>query len=736
MKKKDTDAFDTKDSIKLKSLASKPEKEITTMVNYLKDTVDDENNYNIGITGSYGSGKSSIIKSYEKQNNKKLLYISLAILNENDNNDTNNNQDVSPLEERLEKAIVNQIVHQIDPSYIPQSFLKSKKEKKYCLNAVFMSIGILLLLLNIPASYNYIANIIPDTLLFILEDLKAYLLAGIMGYVMILLYYIPKKINFSSIVKIKSEFYELEANTNENTNNNSYFDKHLDDILYCISQSKCDAIVFEDIDRFNNQEIFIKLKEINNLLNNRHIFGKSNICKKIPFIYAMNDDLFKSNDKTKFFDVVIPVIPYVNGDNSAETFDTLFKNKEQIKPDKVVLNILSHYITDMRLLKNIYNEYIIYIGTLDSKNKFQQHDYNQLFSLIVYKNLYPTDFSNLQFSQGKLYNVINSRSQMVQEQKQSLAVQINKIEEEIKRIENEHLKDIAELQALFIIVPQSLHSSKTILLKDYCRTTNIDNMITKNSEYMEREQILVEGKENKLKELRIQLNDSNNKLNNLSITKLSNIITSEIDIKQFVDANDDINDNHLQFIRILLVNDFVNEDYKRYLSHFHQGNTSDKDKNFINSVYAKEQPKYDEELDNIEWIISKINPETLDNNFAVLNYSLLYYLLENYNNNELNKLYIKILELIENYQDEKKYIFIIGFYKYCLDKDLIKNKDLLNDLYKHKPEFVSDIFLYKTSVASDKYAVIYYSVIKNLLLLFDLQKLRKKEHYALLNQLN
>lgn len=716
LKKKGIDTSDTKDSIKLESLASKPEnnKNINMMVSALKNAVDNENNYNIGITGSYGSGKSSIIKSYEKNNNKNLLYISLAILNENDNNDTNNSQDVSPLEERLEKAIVNQIVHQIDPKYIPQSFLKSKKEKNYFSNAVFMSIGILLLLLNIPASYNYIANIIPDTfLLNLIEKLRGYLFVGLIAYVMILLYYIPKKYNFSSIVKIKSEFYEVEANTNENTNN-SYFDKHLDDILYCISQSKCDAIVFEDIDRFNNQEIFIKLKEINNLLNNRHIFGKSNICKKIPFIYAMNDDLFKSNDKTKFFDVVIPVIPYINGDNSAETFDTLFKNKEKIKPDSVVLSILSHYITDMRLLKNIYNEYIIYIGILGSNNKFQQHDYNQLFSLIVYKNLYPTDFSDLQFNKGNLYNVINSRSKIVKEQRQNLVAQINKIEEEIKKIGNEHLKDIKELQTLFLRLPSSFIYRSNVTIKDYYQNVEIENLTIKNNEYMEREKWLVDGKENKLKELQIQLNDSNNKLNNLSITKLSNIITSEIDIKQFVDVNDDINDNHLQFIRILLVNDFVNEDYKRYLSHFHQGNTSDKDKNFINSVYAKEQPKYDEELNNIEWITSKINSATLDNNFAVLNYSLLYYLLENYNNNELNKLYIKILELIENYSsDKEKYIFIIGFYTYCLDKELIKNKDLLNDLYKHKPEFVSDIFLYKTPITPDNYAVIYYSVIKN-----------------------
>ena len=145
----------------------KPEnnKNINMMVSTLKNAVDNENNYNIGITGSYGSGKSSIIKSYEKNNNKNLLYVSLAILNENDNNDTNNNQDISPLEARLEKAIVNQIVHQIDPSYIPQSFLKSKKEKHYILNTGLMFVGILLLLLNIPASYNYIAGIINDDFL-------------------------------------------------------------------------------------------------------------------------------------------------------------------------------------------------------------------------------------------------------------------------------------------------------------------------------------------------------------------------------------------------------------------------------------------------------------------------------------------------------------------------------------------------------------------------------------------
>lgn len=710
LNKKGTDTSNTKDSIKLESLASKPEnnKNINMMVSALKNAVDNENNYNIGITGSYGSGKSSIIKSYEKNNNKNLLYISLAILNENDNNDTNNNQDISPLESRLEKAIVNQIVHQIDPKYIPQSFLKSKKEKNYILNTGLMFVGILLLLLNIPSSYNYITGILSDTFLFnLIDDLRVWVLTLTALYLLSLSYYVITKFNFSSIVKIKSEFYELEANTNENTNNNSYFDKHLDDILYCISQSKCDAIVFEDIDRFNNQEIFIKLKEINNLLNNRHIFGKFNICKKIPFIYAMNDDLFKSNDKTKFFDVVIPVIPYINGDNSAETFDNLFKNKEEIKPDKVVLNILSHYITDMRLLKNIYNEYIIYIATLSDEN-FKKHDYNQLFSLIVYKNLYPTDYSNLQFRKGYLFSIINSRKAIVKEYKQTLVDDVKKIEEEIKKIENEFLQSKYELDILYSYSNYRPYFPNKPLIQSFkSLSVQID---VYNHEYKERLKT-IENKNNKqINILRNQLNELHKNIGKINVSKLSWLIQGVDDINKYIERQK-IDNNHLQFIKILLVNDFINEDYWRYLSYFHQGNASDKDKNFINSVYAKEQPKYDEELDNIEWITSKINPETLDNDFAVLNYSLLYYLLNNNKNDKLNKLYFQILELIKMYKD--KYIFIIGFYKYCLDKDLVKDKDLLNDLYKNNQQLVSDIFLNNTTIAPKNYIAIYYSVIKN-----------------------
>lgn len=704
-----------------------PKIDITnTNINDIQDAVDNDSNFNIGIVGPYGSGKSSVIQSYAKKCNKKLLYISLAILNEKNSmetdSDISDNESNSKLEERLEKAIVNQIIHQIDPASIPQSLLKSKKAKNYFLHVGFIFIGALLLLLNIPQSYECIINTMSNdefinysNLLSVIKANKIYVLIATIIYFLYLLYYLLKKFNFSSIIKLKSDLYELEANTNNHENNNdSYFDRYLDDIIYCISQSKCDAIVFEDIDRFNNQEIFIKLKEINHLLNNRHKFGKVILCKKIneyftkkiPFIYAMNDDLFKSSDKTKFFDVVIPVLPYINGDNSAEKFNDFFGNNKEIKPDSVVLSILSHYITDMRLLKNIFNEYIIYIRTLSNKH-FKQHDYNQLFSLIVYKNLYPTDFSNLQYSKGDLYKVIHSRATIIKEYEQRLIDEINKLEDEINKIDNEFIQNKHELDILYSYVTRSNQYYPMNPLVYSLKDNFFPLVNTYDNNYVYRLKLIEDKNNNKLSMLRKLLNEKNTQLQLIQIEKLSNLIVNVDDINKLFNHYE-IEEGQLQLIRTLLVNNFINEDYKRYLSHFHNGNASVVDINFIKSVNAREIPKFEVELDNIEWILSKINPETLHNNYSILNYSLLYYIL--FNNKE-DKLYFQILDLIGKYQG--KYLFIIYFYTYCLDKELVTHKDLLNDLYVFNPQLIKDIFLGNIPITEEGCAVIYYYIIKN-----------------------
>ena len=72
-------------------------------------------------------------------------------------------------------------------------------------------------------------------------------------------------------------------------------------------------MVIEDLDRFDTPDIFLKLRELNFLLNNSAVVGR-----KIKFIYAVKDDMFKDSSRTKFFDYITTVIPVINPSNSKD----------------------------------------------------------------------------------------------------------------------------------------------------------------------------------------------------------------------------------------------------------------------------------------------------------------------------------------------------------------------------------------------------------------------------------
>ncbi|HAK0921121.1 TPA: hypothetical protein H1633_001609, partial [Listeria monocytogenes] len=108
--------------------------------------------------------------------------------------------------------------------------------------------------------------------------------------------------NKGIIKKLSVKGYDFEIMAG---NDESYFDKFLNDVIYLFENAGVNIIVFEDIDRFNNGKIFGNLKEINTLVNNRKKEGK------LVFLYLLRDDIFTSKDRTKFFDLIIPVVPVI-----------------------------------------------------------------------------------------------------------------------------------------------------------------------------------------------------------------------------------------------------------------------------------------------------------------------------------------------------------------------------------------------------------------------------------------
>ena len=187
----------------------------------------------------------------------------------------------------------------------------------------------------------------------------------------------------------------------------SYFDKYLNEVLYLFENADADVIVFEDMDRFNANKIFERLREVNTLAN---IQLQKESKKVLRFFYLLRDDIFVSKDRTKFFDYIIPVVPVVDSSNSYDQFISHLKRGgifEQF--NESFLQGLSLYIDDMRLLKNIYNEFVIYYNRLN----ITELDCNKMLAIVAYKNLFPRDFADLQLNQGFVYALFNKKDEFI-----------------------------------------------------------------------------------------------------------------------------------------------------------------------------------------------------------------------------------------------------------------------------------------------------------------------------------
>lgn len=217
-------------------------------------------------------------------------------------------------------------------------------------------------------------------------------------------------------------------------------------MLYLFENVDADVIVFEDMDRFNANKIFERLREVNTLVNIQLQKENKKDKRILRFFYLLRDDIFVSKDRTKFFDYIIPIVPVVDSSNSYDQFISHFKKGGFFeKFDESFLQGLSLYIDDMRLLKNIYNEFVIYFNRLN----ITELDCNKMLAIIAYKNLFPRDFADLQLNQGFVCTLFNNKEQFIAEEIKRLSEKISEIGHKIELAKNEHLKTIKELDAAF-----------------------------------------------------------------------------------------------------------------------------------------------------------------------------------------------------------------------------------------------------------------------------------------------
>lgn len=428
-------------------LTSKNDVDTTVYDSLFQQVFEDSELLNIGITGAYGVGKSSLLESIKRKRNESYIHVTVGASCV----DSEENSKLSILEGR----IVSQLIQQIDPNRIKMSNFRTKKKISNCadkLRSLWLSVSAILVFYQINfekiENFTFDSSTLPTKYVELLEFLQKpeTFLISLIPTLIALLYLLTvalTKIHTYGITSIA-----LSGATVEISQDEPIFDNNLSEVIYLFENCGSNVIVFEDLDRNNYGVIFQRLKEINYLVN------KNNANKKkLRFFYLVKDDIFTELDKTKFFDFIIPVVPLVGGSSNGDFFFNCMKDLEEDKNlDKDFVRNAGSFCKDVRIMKHIANEYAVYNSHFISYAKNE----NKILALVLLKNLDHNEYNALMNKESILTIFLNEEPQPVYKSS-DLAKAISEAKEQIDNHGEENSSSVRTLELLkFLLESQYL----------------------------------------------------------------------------------------------------------------------------------------------------------------------------------------------------------------------------------------------------------------------------------------
>lgn len=421
-------------------------------INALDQAINDEEIRNIAITAPYGAGKSSVIKIYVKKHpSLKYTFISMATFNSNEGNSQEDKKNEEIPLEKIENVILKQFFYKVKKNMLPQSRYNKIEKMSYmyifiwtfCVN-IFCLIGSVLFFPDVLKEK--VINCINFFIDLGIPEFWSYVIIPCLVLLhMIILTIIIKQ----GMIKLKLKEIKLFSNAtlgNEAIDEKSIFNKNIDEILYFFEATGYEVVFFEDLDRLENNDIFIELRDLNFIINNYE-----GLEKPVKFVYAVKDELFHNKEeRTKFFDYIIPIVPIINESNSEDVFLKEFENNAEYNISEEYIKDIAPFVSDMRVLYNIFNEFKIYKRTLKDSDSIKLVD-EKMLSLIIFKNLYPKDFAELQNEQDEsiVKQAFKNKQSFIEKDVEKIRESINQLEEQIILVKEDCLKSTKELKYAF-----------------------------------------------------------------------------------------------------------------------------------------------------------------------------------------------------------------------------------------------------------------------------------------------
>lgn len=596
---------------------------------------------NIALTGPYGSGKSSIIKTFLKKYKRPALQISLAAFLPEANASESKVSKVSKQE--IERSILQQILYGADANSLPLSRFRRIQSPKW-----WPSLVSLWIIFGSFACWRLIqqrSEVLSGTFFEPIDSINWFnFLTFAMGLIFLwqALHYIYLKSFGVSLKAISLKDIEIKP---EAAGDESILNRHLDEIIYFFQSTEYDLVIVEDLDRFNNSDIFVTLREINSLIN-----ANAGVNRRIRFLYALRDNMFVNKDRTKFFEFIVPVIPIINSSNS---IDKMIEQGERLSLDnrlnRQFLREVSRYLNDLRLIQNIFNEYSIYVENLETDDDYSLNT-NKLLAILIYKNVCPSDFEELHQEKGKLAKILDLHDLFVSNAEANYKSQISELEQQINAAEKQVPSDLEELRKIYAMALISklpayhtiieFNGNKNIPIQTLsscqefdqlveaqiilCRShqnqrrqvdiSGFQNEVSSHKTYLERKGV-IEQKTTKHKEsVSKTIRQLRAEISTLRLARFNEIIRKNgTEAEEFFDAFDE----NRELVRFLVLEGYLDDTYYQYTSLFHSGRLSPNDNKFLIQIRSFNNPEPSFQIDNPKEVIAAMREDDFRQNYAL-----------------------------------------------------------------------------------------------------------------------
>jgi hypothetical protein len=435
-------------TIPLVALAPKYHREYHQVyLDLLERALLDPETYSIALTGSYGSGKSSVLRALRGRrwarwwNEWRVVELSLSTLD----------PDLTPpvpaenpaeqeMSNRIQKELVKQLLYRLPPGRTPRSRFPRASTPS-------LPTGVLVALSAAAAvGLAWVVTTFAGWHATIAQRLDGagwsppWFWGGVtIGLALLSLaawWRLSGRYALQAGLKAGALTVSLEPSSS------SYFDQYLDEIMYFFQTSKTNVVLIEDVDRFGDAVVFDTLRALNILVN-----GSGQVGRRVVFVYAIRDSVLgqigkkkKTSDepgdadpaaksptpeidranRAKYFDVIIPIVPFVTTDNARDLMMRVMSPHVADAPGKngispALIRLAARYVADMRTLWSIRNEFEIHLDRLMKSARHVMPEINEdiVLSLVLLRATSPDAYEKIRLATSPLDTIVKRWLELV-----------------------------------------------------------------------------------------------------------------------------------------------------------------------------------------------------------------------------------------------------------------------------------------------------------------------------------